>query len=257
VGIAGKTTEQNRPRQGIIPGGVGPKLVYIVIADHSPNWLRLALSYNPKSVTGIDIDEDLLDHARSHLSFRYSRLYPTLAASQMNPSQDAYPSQSAHPKEKHKRVNYFPISSIQGHGHLPYAERVSGREDSQDGNKEREGVIPSFPLNVTFRKEDWGAFSMHEDTTYKSRVRVPKEEYNVILALSVIKWLHLEHGDNGRCTSAFLPLCITAVTLATENSFQPHLPSLHKAWRNAKQRLIIPWLRSSHLLRQLSPGSPA
>ncbi|KAF8423582.1 Bicoid-interacting protein 3-domain-containing protein [Tirmania nivea] len=159
--------------------------------------VQAALSYNAKSVTGIDIDEDLLDHARSHLSFRYSRLCPTLTAPHMNLLQDAYLSQSAPPKARRDRVNYFPISSVQRHGHLPYAQHVAGRQDSQDGNKEREGVIPSFPLNVTFKKEDWGAFSLHEEMTHNSRVMVPKEEYNVILALSVIKWLHLEHGDNG------------------------------------------------------------
>lgn len=170
----------------------------------------LALSYNANSVTGIDIDGDLLDHARSHLSFRYSRLYQTLAASHMKPSQDAPP------KAMRDRVNYFPISSIQEHGHLPYTEHVTGCEDPQDGNKEREGVNLNFPLNVAFRKEDWGAFSVHEGPIYKSLVRAPKEEYDVILALSVIKWLHLQHGDNGKCISAFVHNCRT---LPTENSF--------------------------------------
>jgi len=211
-GLVSTIIGRNRSFQGIIPGDVGPKLVQLAITDHYPNWFILALSYNAKSVTGIDIDEDLLDHARLHLSFRYSRLYPTLAISRMKLPKDAYPSQSAPPEAMRDRLNYFPVSSIQKHGYLPYAGHVAGCGDSQEDSKNWGGVTPSFPLNVTFRKEDWGAFSVHEEATHNGQVKVPKEEYDVILALSVIKWLHLEHGDNGRCISTFLHNCNSAAS---------------------------------------------
>lgn len=154
---------------------------------------RLALSFNAKSVTGIDIDEGLLDNARSHLSFRYSRIYqPPPASDEVSRTP---PRHVPPPASTRDRANYFPISSIQEHGHLPFPEHVG---TSEDGEGDQDGR--ALPFNVTFKNEDWGVLRIHEKPP-QGLGKVHTEQYDVILALSVIKWLHLEHGDEGRYPS--------------------------------------------------------
>ncbi|CCM05572.1 uncharacterized protein FIBRA_07799 [Fibroporia radiculosa] len=44
-----------------------------------------------------------------------------------------------------------------------------------------------FPHNVTFRQADWVANEIPEDAAL----------YDVVLALSISKWIHLNNGDDG------------------------------------------------------------
>ena len=58
----------------------------------------------------------------------------------------------------------------------------------------------NLPLNVRFQNEDWGAVKLGGGAGSHSGI-----SYDVILALSVIKWLHLEHCDEGTSLSLFCP----------------------------------------------------
>lgn len=74
-----------------------------------------------------------------------------------------------------KRNNYFPISSVMEHGHRPYPE---------------DPVATNFPRNVGFRCEDW------------AKTSIPGVGlYDVVLALSMVKWVHLQHLDEGKLCS--------------------------------------------------------
>ena len=86
----------------------------------------------------------LVHKAKSHLSFRWSRLGPN------------------------GEIDFFPASSVEA-GHIPYPRR--------DG----------FPTNVSFERGDFLAWQTEKT-----------EAYSVVTMLSVIKWIHLEGGDDGR-----------------------------------------------------------
>lgn len=85
-----------------------------------------------------------------------------------------------------KRNNYFPISSVMEHGHRPYPEY---------------SVATKFPRNVEFRCEDWAKTSISEVGLY-----------DVVLALSMVKWVHLQHLDEGKFCSL-----VSSVTLLNGN----------------------------------------
>ncbi|KAF8466652.1 Bicoid-interacting protein 3-domain-containing protein [Kalaharituber pfeilii] len=204
--------------------------------------VQAALSYNAKSVTGIDIDEDLLNRARSHLSFRYSRLYqPDPATQNKTPT--------ASPPIEHDRINFFPISSIQAYGHLPFprqrvrhmasggeTELVHSHNTHSSHLKNDIAELPldkgtdactlTFPHNVTFLLEDWGALKFEEAYKDEARIQEHTHRYDVILALSVIKWLHLEHGDKGlhnlfdHCFKALRPGGFLVIELQPWESYQ-------------------------------------
>jgi 7SK snRNA methylphosphate capping enzyme len=111
------------------------------------------------SVTGIDIDETLIRAAWK----RRRNLW-----SLQQPLEDEESSSSLA-----ESANYFPASCLHIYGPLPLPPR--------------EGSA-SFPHNLTFKTQDWMDSSIAEGDN---------EEYDVILALSITKWIHLNHGDDG------------------------------------------------------------
>lgn len=104
------------------------------------------IDFGAARVTGVDIDEHLVEQARSHISFRCSRLPPS---SHLTP----------------RDSEYFPVSALLSYGH---------RHTLQAGN-------------VSFAAEDW-LFSDNPQTS---------GPFDIIVAFSVTKWIHLQHLDRG------------------------------------------------------------
>ena len=129
-----------------------------------------ALNFDAASVTGVDIDENLIKRARSHLSFRSSRVRPAT-------------------HETARATDYFPISAVLQHGHRSQ-DLVSRDTIAQTSSQWPE---------VEFVCEDW-AVSNNPATS---------GPFHVLLALSVVKWIHLEHLDEG--LEAFFKKCASSL----------------------------------------------
>ena len=129
-----------------------------------------ALNFDAASVTGVDIDENLIKRARSHLSFRSSRVRPAT-------------------HETARATDYFPISAVLQHGHRSQ-DLVSRDTIAQTSSQWPE---------VKFVCEDWAA----------SNNPATSGPFHVLLALSVVKWIHLEHLDEG--LEAFFKKCASSL----------------------------------------------
>lgn len=78
---------------------------------------------------------------------------------------------------KERDLEYFPVSCVESFGFIPFIHP-----------NQEEGLLPQFPHNVSFRAGDWALESL--PSTEQGKV-------DVILALSITKWIHLNSGDNG------------------------------------------------------------
>lgn len=132
---------------------------------------QLGFDFNAASVTGVDIDPVLVKQAEHLLAIRSSRRRPGTNGEDME-------------------VDYFPMSAVlkhgyrfETHGEKPLAEQTSA----------------SDPPRVQFVAADW---VLSDDVAVCG-------PFDVILALSVIKWIHLEHLDEGLLT--FFRKCATAL----------------------------------------------
>ncbi|KAI9883124.1 MAG: hypothetical protein M1823_005108 [Watsoniomyces obsoletus] len=129
--------------------------------------VQLASSFEAESVTGIDVDRNLIRRAQHHLSFQRSRAkvirVDETADSEVEFVIDPY---------------YFPISSVLDHGHRP------------PPGPDEEDPLMGWLTNVEFRVEDWAA-------DVPSGSWQQEGSYDTILALSVVKWIHLAHLDDG------------------------------------------------------------
>lgn len=103
--------------------------------------------------------------AKSHLSFQWSRTGPA------------------------GEPCFFPVSSVLTHGHRPYPPRPDA--DLSTSTVAAAVDTPEFPWNVSFRCEDF-ATSLARDNTAGEH-----GAYDVVLALSVVKWIHIHGGDAG------------------------------------------------------------
>ncbi|TGZ77120.1 S-adenosyl-L-methionine-dependent methyltransferase [Ascodesmis nigricans] len=190
-----------------VPGLFSEKRVLDVGCNHGGVAVDIGLHFNAESVLGIDLDPTLIQHAKSHLSFQYSRLPPSDTAGATTTTTTTPTTESV------RSANYFPISSILTHGHIPYPAATTP---------------PTFPRNVTFSTSDAITFfhlpsptnpdAMDLDTPsphQRKKQSQPREteqprenEFDTILLLSVLKWLHLHHGD------AILPAFFSALHTA-------------------------------------------
>ncbi|OCK82974.1 Bin3-domain-containing protein [Lepidopterella palustris CBS 459.81] len=139
--------------------------------------VQLALDFDAASVTGVDIDDSLITQARRHLSFRSSRVRPAT-------------------NDARRVIDYFPISAILDYGHRSQ-ESVGGGAIEQNSTS---AVDPFCWPHVDFVSEDWVV----------SKNSATSGPFDVILALSVTKWIHLEHLDEGLV--AFFRKCFSSLT---------------------------------------------
>lgn len=134
---------------------------------------QLAFDFYAASVTGVDIDPKLVAQADKLLALRSSRARPLAGTSQ-------------------HIVDYYPISAILTHGYRVEPKSKVSRNSSPVS------TASDWPC-VQFVSADWVA----------SVDRAISGPYDVILALSVIKWIHLEHLDEGLRT--FFSKCATCL----------------------------------------------
>lgn len=120
--------------------------------------LSIARDFNPQVITGIDIDPSLIKAAKNNLRYYVQ-------------SQVSVPGTS-------KKGMDFPMSFSVTSGPLA-APVVLGNEEK-----------PAFPHNVVFKQENYVPSS--SDVLSKQR-----PTYDMILCLSLTKWIHLNWGDEG------------------------------------------------------------
>jgi len=148
-----------------------------------------AFDFHAASVAGVDIDPNLVAQAEKLLALRASRVRPPTKASQ-------------------RCVDYFPISAVLSHGYRIEPQSEASRPASAS-------ALSHWPP-VTFFSADWLVTTNRETLG----------PYDIILALSVIKWIHLEHLDQGlrdffaKCSSSLKPGGHLVIELQKWDSYQ-------------------------------------
>lgn len=179
--------------------------------------VAVAKKLQPKSIVGIDIDSHLIARARHNLSL-YVKLpadSPTAETSTpsnttpgssrlRNQSQNMLSQQHRRSKDPHKD-DYYPISFPICYGGIPNVTHTSDSDrpeaststntttDTRTSTVTVDKPISSyeqFPHNVFFK-------TMNYATADEAQLNADTQQYDLILCLSVTKWLHLNYGDAG------------------------------------------------------------
>ncbi|EAU81431.2 hypothetical protein CC1G_05261 [Coprinopsis cinerea okayama7 len=201
------------------------------------NYHSTAQSYGPRKVVGVDIDDSLVQGAWRRRRTLWSLQEPSgfgveagsgrvelggergegeteanggvegqnggKVKKRKRTDDDDDPEDEARGESRRPLPNYFPLSCEHEFGSLPVPPREVYLQrglapDSKGGSSERAGAdgesddsnekhsLP-FPYNITFRTANWVEEEIGED----------KEGYDVVLALSLTKWIHLNGGDEG------------------------------------------------------------
>ncbi|KAG9015467.1 hypothetical protein FRB94_000072 [Tulasnella sp. JGI-2019a] len=153
--------------------------------------MEIAQRYGARRVIGVDIDETLIRNAWKRRKIVWSLQNSELTSKSRD---DRHPHVKRRELGRHedgivpeaidhsadslmslREAHYFPASLSFSFGTLPLS--TVGAEDPV-----------AFPHNVTFRTANWVASS-----------GIPEDSggYDVILALSITKWIHLNDGDEG------------------------------------------------------------
>ncbi|KAK4052798.1 hypothetical protein OIV83_002085 [Microbotryomycetes sp. JL201] len=175
--------------------------------------IQVAQTLDAARVTAVDIDEDLIKQAvrqdQRHLAaeLAWSRQQPlphlTRAATHYDETGsliDLSPAAAEELDVSKLNPSYFPLSMPRMFGFLPqspellttYVDQAEVEVVSEaTGRRGKRKVMPRerlhFPLNLQFKHVDW----VYDDFT------PDKQGYNVILALSVTKWIHLNGLNDG------------------------------------------------------------
>ncbi|KAF8324338.1 Bicoid-interacting protein 3-domain-containing protein [Cantharellus anzutake] len=188
-------TDQQKPVHGNYHSG---KSVLDIGCNEGWVSCEIAQQRGASRVLGVDIDETLINAARRHLRLAWSLQAPSSTGSSdrsPNPpiesppkkrrrkhrDADVVPADASRPRSAlpplltPEDAHYFPTSMQVMFGNIPFPSTPSEARPS------------TFPHNITFEMADWVA-EVQQSTD---------EKYDVVLALSITKWIHLNHGDEG------------------------------------------------------------
>ncbi|EIM87937.1 Bin3-domain-containing protein [Stereum hirsutum FP-91666 SS1] len=154
-----KLTTTSDTRLSLLPSSLFTNARVLDIGCNE-GWVscELAQKWSARRVIGVDIDGDLVRKAWMRRRTIWSRQSPLSPATVLSTPQ----------------ADYFPASCLHMFGPLPIPPSVLPRDHE-------------FPHNVSFRHSDWPAQPIPEDT----------EGYDVVIAFSITKWIHLNTGDAG------------------------------------------------------------
>ncbi|KAF2875236.1 Bicoid-interacting protein 3-domain-containing protein [Massariosphaeria phaeospora] len=177
--------------ESLVPGLFTAKHCLDIGCNAGTVSCQLAVDFEATSVTGVDIDSSLVNQAENLLALRSSRVRPPIA-------------ESSKPI-----VDYFPVSAVLTHGYRVEPASKTSRSSP---------AAPALPLlpRVNFIAAD---FVLSADPAISG-------PYDVILALSVIKWIHLEHLDKGlvtffqKCSSSLASGGYFVIELQTWDSYE-------------------------------------
>lgn len=195
--------------------------------------IAVARHLQPKSIVGIDVDKDLVRLARRNLSF-FQRIPTDDLRRNCSRTEDHSQKQfflnseqrekltNKRSKEREKHENqteqFFPVTFSICFGGMPNIKRkmespstspVSGIQKPEHSGSvqldlpkeasspaisaipehESNGTGNIFPNNVLFRTFDYAV-------TDESQMVQDKQQYDLILCLSLTKWIHLNFGDS-------------------------------------------------------------
>ncbi|KAG5677357.1 hypothetical protein PVAND_007121 [Polypedilum vanderplanki] len=148
--------------------------------------LSIAKIFSPKSILGIDIDKKLITIARSKLR-KYVAIPERFLEAELS-------TEAA--KHRH-RAEYFPMSFPTCYGNLGLAFKQIQKKiqtpqtlPSTPQTPQNETQNLRIPENISFEEMNY---------VPKSEVEVFRDagKYDLILCLSVTKWIHLNYGDQG------------------------------------------------------------
>lgn len=189
--------------------------------------ISVARKLHPKSILGIDIDKNLISRARKNLTHFQRIPENELSSKSEGTNETIHHFSSITDKKRNKnqlrwrdrekqdsnQMNYFPTSFSTCFGSLPFINQKSEspwsspaskstKESSiatanidndsshQSVNENENKNLWSFPENVSFRTFNYAV-------TDESQMVSDKQQYDLILCLSLTKWIHLNFGDTG------------------------------------------------------------
>lgn len=159
--------------------------------------IAVARKLNPKSIMGIDIDKNLISRACHNISL-YVKI-PAAGAVQDDDQQQKKQQRikSYHHKnrrDKQHNDDYYPISFPICYRGIPFVDYTNATNENvppADAIKQANAIGgQQFPNNVFFR-------TMNYVVPDESMLSGDTQQYDLILCLSVSKWIHLNFGDAG------------------------------------------------------------
>ncbi|CAE6460397.1 unnamed protein product [Rhizoctonia solani] len=152
------------PRLQVLPPGLfkGKRVLDIGCNE---GWVtcEIASRYEGQEVVGVDIDAELVSRA-----WRHRREVWSLQSPRATPKTASINTPEEQPDQAGNNV-YFPECFPSLFGPVPIPPH------------------PAFPNNVSFHRSDWGGQGCEADQL----------GYNVVVAFSVSKWVHVHGGDEG------------------------------------------------------------
>ncbi|KAF1927376.1 S-adenosyl-L-methionine-dependent methyltransferase [Didymella exigua CBS 183.55] len=206
---------------GLVPGIFTAKTCLDIGCNAGNAACQLAFDFHVASVTGVDIDPKLVAQAEKLLALRSSRARPSTGDSHI--------------------VDYYPVSAVLTHGYRVETKGKISRDSSP-------ALTTSNWPHVQFVSADWVA----------SADRAISGPYDVILALSVIKWIHLEHLDEGvetffrKCAACLRSGGYLIIELQTWDSYEKAVRPNHSPHftENMKQLVHRPETSFDELLAE-------
>ncbi|EJT97903.1 Bin3-domain-containing protein [Dacryopinax primogenitus] len=189
-----RPTTSHDPRLALLPPNFfKDKRVLDVGCNEGLVTLEIAQEWGAAEVLGVDVDEELVTAARERRRLRWSLQHPEdhdaalIPGSfhQMNGNVDSQSRGNGGPSAlgQGRRNDHFPASMPHMFGPLPLPPAPSISDDEGKSTSQN----AKWPYNVSFRCLDYSSAPVLED----------EKGWDVILLLSVAKWLHLNGGDQG------------------------------------------------------------